>query len=341
MGRIAYEWQRAFEHRGFKFEALDTSVLFTKRHALMQGFQLRRYLQKHQWQHALLLVHEPLAGWAKFANSPMVVFSHGIEQRAWAVQKQYQFQALSAKAKLLPEGVRFWSNNRGFKQADGILLSNRTDQQYLQQRGFTKPVMVFNNGIYPLGAPSKRLDDKVVLLWNATWLPRKGISLLVAAFNQLLARYPQCILRLAGTSLGANEIRSLFLPSVQEQIEVIDRYRAESEVDIYSGASIFLMPSYFEGQSLALHQAMAMGLCAVAANNSGQTDLIQHGIDGLLFETGHATDFYNQVEYLLLNKLLIAQLGGEARKKMAALQWPQVANQVVDFCAQFIGRKFQ
>lgn len=61
-------------------------------------------------------------------------------------------------------------------------------------------------------------------------------------------------------------------------------------------------------------EAMACGRAAVASNVGGTPELIQHGQNGLLFESGNVADLSRQIRKLLSDPGLRQQLGDAARK---------------------------
>ena len=335
MGRIALEWKKAFEAKGFQFLHISQEEVGLPFHPLLFGRNVRQFIKKEQLKPKLILAHEPIAGWLKFKNIPLVSFSHGVEERAWQVQQQYGFQQLSTKARLLPSAIRFYSNNKGFKEADLCLLSNSIDQLYLSsvKHIITKSV-VFKNGYYAYG--HHIITTQKVFLFNASWLPRKGVALLIQAFNSILLEYPEIKLLIAGASLQTREIMLQFHSECITQVLVLPKFDAESESEIYSHANIFVLPSFFEGQSLALTQAMAMGLCPIVANNSGQSDVIKHLENGLLFETGNANDFIIKLRWAIQNFDKIREMGENAKNAVKHFTWPVVSNQVVNWCKELI-----
>ncbi len=332
MGRIAFEWKTAFENHGFKFIHIGWKELNKTTHPLLYGWKVRKYLQQNQIQPDYLLVHEPAAGFLYFKNIPLIVFSHGIEERAWEQKSKLKYELFGWKSHLLPSIIRFYSNNYGFKKAKQILLSNNSDKDYLIYKKGINPskIIIFKNGYHDFEVPQSIQTSNVICLFNASWIERKGINILIIAFNHLLVKYSFLKLRLAGSSLEANELLSKFNSSVKEQIEVIANFTSEEEANIYNEASIFLLPSYFEGQSLALTQAMAMGLCPVVTNNSGQTDLIQHEFNGLLFETGNIEQFIFQIEKLITNRHLILSFGSLAKQSVEMYKWKNVTNTLIE-----------
>src|SRR5258708_27078044 len=99
----------------------------------------------------VILAHEPTSGFLHFKDVPLVVFSHGIEERAWGIQGQYGFARISLKSRVVPVALRFYSNNRGFRNCRAALLSNQDDLAYLRdEKGISgSKLRIFHNGYYP------------------------------------------------------------------------------------------------------------------------------------------------------------------------------------------------
>ncbi len=340
MGRIACEWKNAFEKRGIQFTHIGWKELNKTTHPLLFGWLVRKHIINNRIQPDLILAHEPAAGFLSFKNIPLVVFSHGIEARNWEIQKKYNYFTPSIKARVVPLKWRFWSNNYGFLKATKILLSNKNDKNYLIKSKSIDPnkIMVFNNGYIPF-VNHIPLDNKTIgCLFNASWIERKGTQLLVDAFNQLLSKYKNLNLFIAGTNLSDEKIKIKFLSQVQSQIIIIPPFSDDTEVAIYKNVSIFVLPSFFEGQSLALTQAMYMGLCPVVSDNSGQIDFIQNNINGLLFETGNTNSLIEKVETLINSPLLINEFGKAAKEYVKELEWKNVTDKLVDSIVSIINK---
>lgn len=336
MGRIALEWKKAFEKKGHNFVHIDENIA-GRGHPLLFGMRAVDIINKKNFNIDLLLLHEPTAGFFTGFKQPKVVFSHGIEQRAWQLNKQFNYNARTFRSRLLPEHIRFSSNNKGFRHADVILLSNKEDEAYLNTKipETSSKVRIFRNGYYDWTGPENEKQSGHYL-FNASWIPRKGIELLSKAFNRLMAQYKGVKLTIAAGGTLKQTILESFEPGIRQRLEVISPFSKEMEMGFYRDASIFVMPSYFEGQSLALTQAMAMGLCPVAAQNSGQIDLITHGFNGLLFETGNLDAFYSQLEFAFLNPAKVNDMAKCAAKSVEHFTWETAGREIVEWCESLI-----
>lgn len=338
MGRISKRWQNAAEEKGYRFVHIGANEV-GKYHPLVWGFFAWQYIKKINLKPNCILVHEPHAGWVpKSPNYSISIFSHGIEERSWNTLLHFQLFTPSFYAKLIPYWLRFYSQNIGFKKANTILLSNNTDKKYLEQKGIaTQKVFVFRNGY---NAVENRLlisekltasSGKKIILFNASWLPRKGIHLLVSVVNKVLLEKSNAELTIAGASQPPEYIKKMFHRSIVDRISVIPSFKESEEESIYQKAMFFFFPSYFEGQSLALTQALSAGLIIVAADNCGQSDIIEPQKNGFLFPTGDenfAADLLTKVLDTPSHEL--DKISLNAVNSVAHLTWKNTSFQLIE-----------
>lgn len=82
-------------------------------------------------------------------------------------------------------------------------------------------------------------------------------------------------------------------------------------------SDIFVLPSYTEGLSNALLEAMACGLAVIATEVGGATDVIAHQENGWLVPPDQPAELQTAVEILLGTPDTGRQMGKRAREKMA------------------------
>ena len=79
--------------------------------------------------------------------------------------------------------------------------------------------------------------------------------------------------------------------------------------EIFHIADLFVFPSYHEGLSFALMQAMAVGLPVICSNIRGNVDLIQDNIGGFLVQPQDNETIRLRIEQMLNNKSICNQFG--------------------------------
>jgi hypothetical protein len=78
-----------------------------------------------------------------------------------------------------------------------------------------------------------------------------------------------------------------------------------------------VLPSFREGLSNALLEAMASGLPVIASAVGGNPEVVQHEHNGLLFEADQADQLANAIARLVNDLSLATALGSRARQDVA------------------------
>ena len=98
---------------------------------------------------------------------------------------------------------------------------------------------------------------------------------------------------------------------------------------------IYVLPSISEGMPNSLMEAMALEMPCIASNVGGVPELIEHNIDGLLFEPSNPKKLAELIRLLLEDENLQIQLGINARKKMVTkFNWNQIIKKFENFYGQ-------
>jgi GalNAc-alpha-(1->4)-GalNAc-alpha-(1->3)-diNAcBac-PP-undecaprenol alpha-1,4-N-acetyl-D-galactosaminyltransferase len=143
---------------------------------------------------------------------------------------------------------------------------------------------------------------------------RKGFDLLLRAFHQLQAKYPEWQL----TILGEGSLRAE-LEELRSQLQLTDRVHLPGAVtnvrEYLAQADLFVMSSRVEGFPMALCEAMACGLPVLATDClSGPRDIIEDGVNGLLVATEDVDALVAGLDSLMSDPALRQQLAQNAPK---------------------------
>ncbi len=95
--------------------------------------------------------------------------------------------------------------------------------------------------------------------------------------------------------------------------------------EILQRAAIFVRPSFSEGMSLAVLEAMACGLPVIVTDVSGSRELIEDGVQGFIVQSGDAEELARRIKSILINRELGRDLGRAAREKASRFTWDACA----------------
>jgi glycosyltransferase involved in cell wall biosynthesis len=124
------------------------------------------------------------------------------------------------------------------------------------------------------------------------------------------------------------QVRSLGL---EEQVIFLGRVDRKKLIQIYQNATIYVVPSIYEGLPTVLLEAMACGLPVVATNIGGNRDIISSNANGLLVPPGSPKEMAQMITMLWADKSLRKRLGGSARETiLKKYTWDIIANDFIN-----------
>ena len=343
MGRVAWHWRQELESRGYAFLHIGPREVGRPVHpALFPYFAWRRF-RKMGVRPAAFLVHEPAGVPFVAAGAPAFVFSHGLERRGWEValsQAAASGSPIRLRSRLLFPLWRLRQADFALRRARAVLVLNRDDLAEAQELYGRRPedLFLFRNGVdpRPAAAPRTATDAPPTVLFLGSWLVRKGTGTLVRAAELLRRRGVSARFLLAGTGVEEARVLADWPVELRGSVRILPSFPADDEAALYAAADLFVLPSFFEGQPLALLQAMAAGCCCLASDIAGNRDLITHRRNGLLHATGDAEALADQLVDCLASPTLRNELGTAARASVAGRTWEAVAGEVADFILRIL-----
>lgn len=113
----------------------------------------------------------------------------------------------------------------------------------------------------------------------------KNYGLLIRAFSEVLKRYPEVRLEFVGGGAAEGELKELAgRLSLSEKV-VFHGYRNDVG-GFFDRFDIFALTSIYEGLSISLLEAVSRSKICVVSDVGGNTEIIEDGINGLVFESG-------------------------------------------------------
>lgn len=206
-------------------------------------------------------------------NTPKAITIHGLLDH-WALHHGYWkkkiFSALFQK--------------RFLKKANLIQINNHDELNDLRQYlGFQHPnVAIIPNGMQlnelahlpPKGTFRQQFGlptDKKIVLFMGRLNIKKGLDLLLPAFQKYAQQYDDAILVLAGPDDGYQALTERFISDhhLTYKMIMVGMLTGELKKAALADADIFALTSYSEGFSIAALEAMTAGVPALVSNRIG------------------------------------------------------------------------
>ncbi|MFI6520756.1 glycosyltransferase family 4 protein [Spirillospora sp. NPDC050679] len=159
--------------------------------------------------------------------------------------------------------------------------------------------------------------------------PRKGLQVLLRAFDVLGRRRPGLRLLLAGPG-DADEVVSRVAPELRDRVVVLGMVSEEDKVRAYHSVDVFVAPNLGgESFGIVLAEAMSAGAPILASDIEAFDRVLLGGRAGALFPVGDHEALAAAAEELLDDPARRKQLSTEARTAVRAYDWSAVARDVL------------
>jgi len=203
-----------------------------------------------------------------------------------------------------------WEEARceAYKTVTGVIALTEEDARY-----FGAETHVVFNPAMPV--PRRRLRRSPLIAAAGRLEEQKGFDILISAFAR--AARPDWSIVI----LGEGREREALTRRARE-LGIADRvsmpgFTSDPE-RVFAQASIFAMPSRREGFPNALLEAMACGIPAVVSDCApGMSEIVRHGIDGLVVPSQVVTPFAEALERLMTNDAERRRFGERAPEVVA------------------------
>ena len=140
----------------------------------------------------------------------------------------------------------------------------------------------------------------------------KGILTLLQAMKGI----NKSKLLIIGNGPQESELKEFCAANDLKNVEFLGKKEGEELKSIVAKAKFVIVPSeWYDNSPLVIYEAFSLGTPVVGAKIGGIAELVDHEINGLLFEVGNVRELRAAISRLLDNSELIERFGANAREK--------------------------
>ncbi len=265
---------------------------------------------------------------ARTAGKPYVISAHGMLE-SWALEhkkfKKSVYAALFERANL-----------RGAACLHALTEAEANDYRRF---GLTNPIAVIPNGVTLPPAASRDLFDerypalrgKRVILFLSRLHAKKGLDLLSDAWAALSRRWPEAHLVLAGPDFENTRARiagRLNALGIEDRVTFTGMLEGNAKWSALAAADCFVLPSYSEGLSVSVLEAMGMGIPVVITEQCNLPEAGSHHCGWVIRPEAQALEA--ALETVLSLPARERQAAGENGRRLVAARysWPIIGRQM-------------
>lgn len=309
---------------------------------------LYKYLTKHIHDYDIVHIHGiwhfgSLAPFLIKNKVPKVITIHGLLDK-WAVNHH----------KWKKDLVTFLYQKKILAHADLIQVNNTDEEENVAEYLGSRPknLVTIPNGIRmeeykDLPASNtfrRRFDipaDKKMVLFMGRINIKKGLDLLLPAFADYLKVHDDALLVLAGPEDGYLTETKKFIADYQlaDRIKYVGMLTDTTKLAALADADLFVLPSYSEGFSIAVLEALAAGVPALVSDRVGFGDCIR-SYDAAYLSPLTVDGVRQGLEIMLGNESLRKEFARRGREMVAQnFDISQVAQRMLEAYRAVIGTK--
>jgi glycosyltransferase involved in cell wall biosynthesis len=258
---------------------------------------------------------------------PTVVTVHGTMQGYVNNRKALDLQSLVVKTF---SRMYVSIDRKVIESANKVIAVSNACARELQDYYGIKDVDVVYNGVdtnFFIPAEEKEWEEPYIL-YTGRLSPEKGLLDLVESAKYICQDYPEIKFVIIGIGPLERRLRKLAHNlDLNKSISFLGYMDQNKLVKYYQNAMVYVLPSYIEGLSTTLLEAMSCGIPTVATNIAANSEVVVDNETGILVPPRDSKALADAIIYLLENEDIRESMGKNARKKVEDYSWNKIAEE--------------
>lgn len=206
----------------------------------------------------------------------------------------------------------------------------KTEYEDIRRMGFRQPVAVIPNGIDIPDLLPKNKGVTRTLLFLGRVHPKKGLDLLLPAWQVVQDRFPDWQLQIVGPDNNGylTKMQKLAMALRLKRVEFRGSLSGEKKAQAYRMADLFVLPTYSENFGMTVAEALAAGTPAIVSTGAPWEGLNPRGA-GWWIDIGVDPLVACLVKALAMSPDTLAEMGLRGREWMQTeYSWARIGEQM-------------
>ncbi len=278
---------------------------------------------------------------AKKAGKPYIITIHGLLD-PWCLN----YKAFKKKIYSL------FIQRRILREASALHAITNEEVKHIRTFGIDSSIVMIPNGIDPkefINLPPReelesfypKIKGKRIILFLGRIHPKKGLDLLAKAFEKIAREWDNAYLMIVGPDSEGYKIKiekMLESEGVLNKVIFTGMLSGRKKLIVLGGADIFALPSYSEGFSMAILEAMICKLPVIITKQCNFPEVTEVGAGNEI--DPNVEQLTGALSNLLGNPELCKKMGEKGRKLvLEKYTWDKTADKMIKVYEEIVNRK--
>ena len=167
------------------------------------------------------------------------------------------------------------------------------------------------------------LNRKVTFLFSGQLIERKGMDVLLNAFNRLAAERNDVALVVLGDGGQRTALEDSVSAAIRERVRFTGHIAYDTVPAYFKAADVFVFPSRHDGWGVVVNEACAASLPVITTSAVGAArDLVVDGYNGFVLERDDTDGFYEKMKHLAENPAQARVMGERSHELVQKFSLP-------------------
>ena len=278
---------------------------------------------------------------AKKAGKPYIITIHGLLD-PWCLN----YKAFKKKIYSL------FIQRRILREASAIHAITNEEVKHIRTFGIDNSIVMIPNGIDPkefINLPPReelesfypKIKGKRIILFLGRIHPKKGLDLLAKAFEKIAREWDNAYLMIVGPDSEGYKIKiekMLESEGVLNRVIFTGMLSGRKKLIVLGGADIFALPSYSEGFSMAILEAMICKLPVIITKQCNFPEVTEVGAGNEI--DPNVEQLTGALGNLLGNPQLCKKMGENGKRLvLEKFTWDKIADKMIQFYEEILNGK--
>lgn len=303
-------------------------------HIQFHGLFLNRIFKKMEEEFDIVHIHSPLS--PLISTSLPVIATIHTPMLIDTKKRTDETKDIRARIEqLIGRYISFHIEMDLIERANKITTVAHSVAMELREYGLnSKDVEVIGNGVdEKIFTPIKNKVDEKYILYSGRLDYRKGLFDLIESSKIICQVHPELSFVITGKGILVDKLKRRVNESgLKNNFNFVGFVSREKLIQLYQQATIYVLPSHYEGLPTVLLEAMACGCPVVATSVSGNLDVLTQDHDGILVPPKSPDKIAEAVLKLLDDEKMRNTLGINARNTIEnRFTWSIISKKFLHF----------